>query len=96
MTTDQKTFPEEVVQDVWEMAVKINGYHSNVWRTDRCGAVIKRQKHGDTSSKHGWEIDHIVPASKGGSDDIDNLQPLYWKNNRAKGDGVLVCVEKTL
>ena len=34
----------------------------------------------------GWEIDHIKPVSKGGTDDLSNLQPLQWENNRRKGD----------
>ena len=41
---------------------------------------------GNRDSKHGWEIDHINPVSNGGTDNIDNLQPLYWKNNADKGD----------
>lgn len=31
-------------------------------------------------------IDHIVPRSKGGSDDYDNLQPAHLKCNQAKAD----------
>ncbi len=42
--------------------------------------------YGVTDSLYGWEIDHVVPKSIGGSDDLNNLQPLQWQNNRHKGD----------
>ena len=34
----------------------------------------------------GWEIDHIKPAAKGGTDDLSNLQPLQSGANAEKGD----------
>ncbi|KUG25132.1 hypothetical protein ASZ90_005048 [hydrocarbon metagenome] len=37
---------------------------------------------------YGWEIDHIIPLSLGGTDDIANLQPLHWENNRKKSDNL--------
>ena len=37
-------------------------------------------------SEYGWEIDHVLPLSKGGTHDISNLEPLQWQNNRTKGD----------
>lgn len=31
-----------------------------------------------------WEIDHIIPLSKGGSFHYKNTQPLLWEDNRSK------------
>jgi 5-methylcytosine-specific restriction endonuclease McrA len=76
---------------VWQKAQSVLGYDSNVWRKDACGAWIKYDHYGDCNQSTGWEIDHIKPTSQGGSDDISNLQPLQWENNRAKGDGPLKC-----
>ena len=80
------TMEDQLVIDVFMKAtpVKIGAglaaYH------DICGHPIQLSHHGDTDSDLGWEIDHIVPLSQGGSDDISNLQPLFWRSNREKGD----------
>ena len=51
---------------------------------------MKYSDHGDRNSDHGWEIDHIKPASDGGSDDLINLRPLQWENNATRQSGRLV------
>ena len=78
-----KNFSKKEELAVWNKACLTDDF--NV-RLDICGLEIHFDKYGDTSSGYGWEIDHIKPVSKGGGDEFDNLQPLYWKTNRQKGD----------
>ena len=75
-------FDDSLVDAVWAKAPL--SFFPGV-ATDICGATIFRQEYGQTTD-YGWEIDHIHPVSLGGTDNLDNLRPLHWKNNRAKAD----------
>lgn len=84
---NESSFNESQKQAVWEKGIIVKGHNPNEYRKDACGALILFDKYGDTTPHGGgWEIDHIKPISLGGTDDINNLQPLQWQNNRKKGD----------
>lgn len=79
-------FDQATINQVWKKGNAISGYDPGVWRYDMCGMPMKYEEHGNTGSKYGWEVDHIRPVAQAGSDQIVNLQPLQWANNRKKGD----------
>ena len=78
-------FSEDKIQTIWNSAKTIDGVDKSEWRKDACDAWINRNQYGQETS-YGWEIDHILPESKGGTDHTSNLRPMQWQNNRSKGD----------
>jgi 5-methylcytosine-specific restriction endonuclease McrA len=40
------------------------------------------------TSKMGLTVDHWIPLSKGGSDDMSNLRPAHWICNRRKSNSL--------
>jgi len=80
-------FDAVTTQAVWNKGRPVPGRDSELWRFDCCGALVYRWSYGDRKAGgFGWEIDHIQPVAKGGTDALSNLQPLQWENNSGKSD----------
>jgi len=78
-----KDFSKAEEAAVWSKACWTE--HPNV-RFDICGNEIHFNQYGNKKSRYGWEVDHIKPVAKGGEDNMENLQPLYWRTNKSKDD----------
>lgn len=71
-------------EKAWGNAKKIRGKDPNKYRQDPYGNPMYKPSYGKASDM-GWEVDHIKPKSKGGSDSTKNLQALSTSVNRSKG-----------
>ena len=73
------------IEATWDKAKPIRGKNPDTWRKDGEGNKIRKGSYG-TTGEYGWEVDHIKPKAKGGSDSTQNLQALQWEANREKSD----------
>lgn len=79
------------IDKAWKSAKEIQGKDPDKYRRDPYGNVMYRNSYGKNTPM-GWEIDHIKPRSRDGSDATRNLQALNTKVNRDKGN---TLVKKT-
>ena len=78
-------FDEQTIDAVWNKAKTIEDSDPSIYRCDILDNLLYHGSYGKQTIM-GWEIDHIKPVSKGGTDDIENLQILQSSANSKKGD----------
>ena len=67
-------------QQLWQ-----NEFGLKTKAQDFAGREIHKDEYG-TGSKYSWDIDHIRPLAKNGSDSVDNMQIVHQETNDEKGD----------
>ena len=72
-------------QHVWQKARRVKGKNPNLYRRDSQGNLIYKPAY-NRDSPMGWQVDHIWPQSKGGSDARRNLQALQTGANKRKSN----------
>jgi 5-methylcytosine-specific restriction endonuclease McrA len=82
------TFTKKQIDTVWNLAQKVRGQDPDKVRQDPYGNRMNRDSYGKTTAT-GWEVDHIIPSARGGSDATRNLQALKASVNRAKSDSLV-------
>lgn len=72
-------------QYVWDNARPVRGMNQNLYRSDGQGNIIYKPAYG-RNSRMGWQVDHIWPKSRGGSNRRSNLQALQTRANKRKSN----------
>ena len=73
------------IEQAWEKGKIVPKRNPKTWREDPLGNLIRKGSYGK-KGEYGWEIDHKNPKSKGGTNKLQNIQPLHWKENRKKSN----------
>lgn len=74
---NQGVFDDFTIVEVWRKAIPYK--HFELYKRDNFGSLMFYDDY-EIQSENGWLIDYIVPLEKGGTDKIENLKPVHWKN----------------
>lgn len=70
-------FNDFTIIEVWRKAVPYKSFE--LYKKDCFGSLMFYDDY-EIESENGWVIDYITPIERGGTDEIENLQPVHWKN----------------
>lgn len=78
---------KDKIEKTWKNAKKIRGQDPSVYRQAPYGNTMYKPLYGKDTDM-GWQVDHITPKARGGSDATRNLQALNTRLNREKADSL--------
>ncbi|MDD3627866.1 MAG: hypothetical protein PHV06_11185 [bacterium] len=89
-------YSEEVIRTVWEKGEETPWREPEVCLKDICGAIIFKDHYMNKESDYGWVIGYIVLPDEGGSDSIENLQPIPRENGQLHTAGIFNFIVTSL
>ena len=78
-------FSKERLEQIWNKGKTIKGKDTNLYRKDIFGNTMYKHSYGKLSEM-GWNVDHSKPQSLGGTDHLNNLQPMNSTANIKKSN----------
>ena len=83
-------FTQDRIDQVWDKGEVIHGKNPDLYRMDKFGNIMYKHSYGKYTPM-GWNIDHSKPQSKGGTDHLNNLQPMNSRANCSTSQTVYAC-----
>lgn len=74
-----------MVNHNYERVRRTQAARSQDWRCWHCGQPMSR-KVGNHKNPMGVTTEHLVPKSRGGTSDRDNIVAACWRCNQKRGD----------
>jgi hypothetical protein len=78
-------FTKEELDRIWEKGKPIAGKDPDLYREDIYGNEMYKPSYGKMTQM-GWNVDHSKPQSRGGTNHLNNLQPMNGRANSSKGN----------
>ena len=77
-------FSQERLDQIWDKGAIIRGKNPDLYRKYIYENTMYKPSYGKTSEM-GWHVDHSKPQALGGTDHLNNLQPMNSRANCSKG-----------